>query len=397
MIGLEGREILLGVTGGIGAYKAIELLRLLVKDGARTTVVMTRGAKEFVTPLTFATLSGSKVYTEVFDEDEPLSHIELASKADILVIAPATANIIGKIASGIADDLLSTVVMATKAPILIVPAMNTSMYENPLLQQNIARLKGLGYHFIGPEEGELACGYEGRGRMSEPEDIKEAILDLLTPEDIKGMRLLVTAGPTREFIDPVRFISNPSTGKMGFAIARIGKRRGAEVTLVTGPTSLKPPRGVEMVRVESAFEMRDEVLRRAGGMDVVVMAAAVGDFYIERREGRKIRRGGSLTLTLHPTPDILRELSRLKRRPILVGFAAETEDLVGRARKKLIEKGVDLIIANDLMDPQSGFGSDTNRVVILKKEGKEELPLISKEEVAWRILERVKALWKGRV
>ncbi len=390
---LKGKRITLGVTGGIGAYKAVEVLRLLVKEGACVTVVMTRGAEQFVTPLTFSTLSGGRVYREVFDPHDPLSHITLAQEADLILIAPATANTIGKIASGIADNLLTTLVMAASCPVLMAPAMNTRMYENSIVQRNIKALQSLGYHFIGPEEGELACGYTGRGRMSEPEEIKEMVVDILTSKDLEGLRVLVTAGPTREFIDPVRFISNPSTGKMGFAIARVAKRRGASVILVTGPTSLKPIRGVETIHVEGAFDMREKVLERVGEVDAVIMAAAVGDFYTERME-RKIKREGQLTLCLKPTPDILKELGNLRERPILVGFAAETEDLLKGARRKLVEKGLDLVVANDLRDPDSGFGKDTNRVIIVEREGEEELPLLSKEEVAWRILDRVRTLWK---
>lgn len=391
-------KIVLGVAGGIACYKAVELVRLLVREGLGAQVVMTREAMEFVTPLTFQTISGRPVATEMFSltQESQIGHINLADQADLLAIAPATANIIGKIASGIADDLLTTVVMATKAPLLIVPSMNVHMYENPILQQNIQRLKGLGYHFMEPAEGYLACGYEGKGRLPEPPDILDEIKSLLKKKDLAGERLLVTAGPSQEPLDPVRYISNRSSGKMGYALARQGARRGAEVTLISGPTALVPPRGVRFVPVRTAVEMRQAVLEGFPGATAVLMAAAVADYRAQKFLAHKMKKGkGPIQVNLEPNPDILKELGMKKGRQLLVGFAAETENLVENAGKKLREKRLDMIVANNVAEQGSGFDADTNAATILdRKGGVYSIPLMTKDELADRIYDHL-LLLKG--
>lgn len=391
---LKDKEIVLCVTGGIAAYKSAELVRLLKKAGAVVNVVMSRSAQEFITPLTLQTLSGNPVHTELFNliAEQEIGHISLADRADLFIIAPATANVIGKIANGIADDLLTTTVMATRAPVLIVPAMNVNMYQNPLYRANEERLKGHGYRFVAPVRGELACGWQGEGKMQEPRIIVEEAVATLTPQDLAGVRLLVTAGPTMEEIDPVRYVSNHSSGKMGFAIARAARRRGAAVTLVAGPTCLEAPWGVETVPVISALEMREKVLSLAADADIIVKAAAVADYRpAERAKDKVKKKSDRLTIDLVKNPDILAELGGLKRPgQCLVGFAAETADLVANARLKLEGKNLDLIVANDVCAPGAGFSVDTNIVRLLYRDGRdEELPCLQKEEVAGIILDRV--------
>ncbi len=397
---LKGKTIVLGVSGGIAAYKAVELLRLLVKGGAEVHVVMTKGATEFVTPLTFQTLSGNPVHTELFNliTEQEIGHISLADRADLFIIAPATANVIGKIAGGIADDLLTTTVMATKAPVLLAPAMNVNMYENPLYRENEEKLRRHGYLFAEPVSGFLACGWEGKGKMQEPALVMEAAVAALTVQDLAGVTVMVTAGPTREEVDPVRFVSNHSSGKMGYALARAAWRRGAKVVLVSGPTALPPPFGVKFVAVESAREMRDRVLESSGECDVIIKAAAVADYRPRERAGDKLKKvGDEMVVTLVKNPDILRELGAAKRPgQLLVGFAAETVDLEKNATVKLREKNLDMIVANDVSAPGAGFGVDTNIVRLLYRDGtKEELPLLAKEEVASAILDRIVALRAG--
>ncbi|MEE8076433.1 MAG: bifunctional phosphopantothenoylcysteine decarboxylase/phosphopantothenate--cysteine ligase CoaBC [Candidatus Binatia bacterium] len=385
----EGKSVVLGVSGGIACYKTVELVRLLVQGGFSVHVIMTRGAVEFVTPLTFQTLSGHPVANEMFSltQESEIGHINLADQADLLVIAPATANIIGKTAAGIADDLLTTVVMATQAPVLIVPSMNIHMFENPILQSNIRKLKGLGYHFMEPAEGYLACGYEGKGRLPEPHDIVGEIQRLLKKKDLVGERLLITAGPNREPLDPVRYISNRSSGKMGYALARVGARRGAEVILVSGPTSLESPPGVRLISVTTAAEMRQAVLKEFPSATAVLMAAAVADYRPDKFEAKKIKRGDApIQIGLKPNPDILKELGMKKNGQILIGFAAETEELIANAGKKLREKNLDLIVANNVLEEGSGFDGDTNSATILDQKGTMlPLPLMPKEELAERI------------
>ena len=390
------KTIVLAVSGGIACYKAVELVRLLVQDGFAVPVIMTRDAMEFVTPLTFQTLSGRPVATELFNltQESQIGHINLADQADLLVIAPATANIIGKIAAGIADDLLGTVVMATQSPVLIVPSMNVHMYENPILQENIRKLKKLGYHFMEPAEGYLACGYEGKGRLPEPADIVAEIRGLVKKKDLVGERLLVTAGPNHEPIDPVRYISNRSSGKMGYALARAGLRRGATVTLVSGPTSLVPPLGVRLIRVTTAAEMRKAVLKEFDSATAVIMAAAVADYRPEKFADKKIKRGEKpIQLKLRPNPDILKELGTRKNGRILVGFAAETGSLIANAKRKLREKRLDMIVANDVTQDGSGFDADTNAATIVDRQGNvHPVPLMSKNELADRIYDFLLAL-----
>jgi phosphopantothenoylcysteine decarboxylase/phosphopantothenate--cysteine ligase len=396
----EGKGVVLGVSGGIACYKAVELLRLLVQGGSSVHVILTSGAMEFVTPLTFQTLSGHPVASELFSltQESEIGHINLADQADLLVIAPATANIIGKMAAGIADDLLTTVVMATQAPVLIVPSMNIHMFENPVLQENIQRLKGLGYHFMEPAEGTLACGYEGKGRLPEPPTIVEEIQRLLKKKDLIGERFLITAGPNREPLDPVRYISNRSSGKMGYALARVGARRGGEVTLISGPTSLASPPGVRLISVTTAAEMRQAVLEEFPSVTAVLMAAAVADYSPDKLVAKKIKRGDApIQIRLKPNPDILRELGMKKNGQILIGFAAETEDLIVNAGKKLREKNLDLIVANNVAEEGSGFDVDTNLATILDRRGAvHPLPLMSKEELADRIYDYFVALKSER-
>jgi phosphopantothenoylcysteine decarboxylase/phosphopantothenate--cysteine ligase len=379
-------RIVLGVTGGIACYKAVELVRLLVKTDYRVQVIMTRGAMEFVTPLTFQTISGNPVATEIFNltQESEIGHINLADSADLFVIAPATANVIGKFANGIADDLLTTVLMATQAPVLIAPAMNVHMYENPILQENLRKLRRLGYHVMEPAEGFLACGYEGKGRLPDAEKIAEAIGGLLKKRDLGGEKLLITAGPSREPLDPVRYISNRSSGKMGYALARAAVRRGAEVTLISGPTALEPPAGVRLIPVTTAAEMRDAVIKEFAQCTAIVMAAAVADYRPARVADQKMKRGkGPVELRLEPNPDILKALSDQKSGKLLVGFAAETEELIANAEKKLREKNLDMIIANNVAEAGSGFDGDTNIATILDRTGaKRSLSLMSKDELA---------------
>jgi phosphopantothenoylcysteine decarboxylase/phosphopantothenate--cysteine ligase len=392
--------IVLGVTGGIACYKAVELVRLLVQAGYRVQVIMTRGAVEFVTPLTFQTISGNPVATETFNltQESEIGHINLADSADLFVIAPATANVIGKFANGIADDLLTTVLMATQAPVLIAPAMNVHMYENPILQENLRKLRRLGYHVMEPAEGFLACGYEGKGRLPDAEKIAEAIGGLLKKKDLGGEKLLITAGPSREPLDPVRYISNRSSGKMGYALARAAVRRGAEVTLISGPTALEPPAGARLISVTTAAEMRDAVIKEFAQCTAIVMAAAVADYRPAMVADRKMKRGkGPIELRLEPNPDILKELSGKRDGKLLVGFAAETEELTANAEKKLREKNLDMIIANNVAEAGSGFDGDTNIATILDRTGaKRSLPLMSKDELADCIYDHFLALKSQR-
>jgi phosphopantothenoylcysteine decarboxylase/phosphopantothenate--cysteine ligase len=396
---LKGRKIVLGVTGGIAAYKAAELVRELVKAQAEVHVVMTRNAQAFITPLTFQTLSGNPVTTELFNliAESEIGHIALADRAEVLVIAPATANIIGKIAAGIADDMLTTIVMATQAPVLLAPAMNVHMWENPICQENIQSLRSRGYHFIDPEAGELACGYEGIGRLAEIPVIVEEIRALLSPKDFSGEKILVTAGPTEESIDPVRFLSNRSSGKMGFALARAARRRGAEVTLISGPTALPVPPQMRSIAVRSAAQMREAVFNHLESASILIMAAAVSDYRPKQKAPEKIKKSKLETvLELELNPDILAEAGKKKNSRILVGFAAETENLLQSTREKLEKKNLDLIVANDVTLPGAGFKADTNIVKIMDRSGKvEELPLMTKEDLADRILDRIALLKKS--
>jgi len=398
---LKGKEIVLGVTGGIAAYKAAEFVRLLAKKEANVHVVMTRSAQEFITPLTFQTLSGNAVVTDLFAliEDEKIGHIALADLAELIVILPATANIIGKIANGIADDFLSTMVMASKAPVLFVPSMNVNMWENKALQKNVQTLLERGYHFVEPGEGELACHWYGKGRLAELDEVVERIEDLLSQKDLRGEKILITGGPTQEPIDPVRFITNRSSGKMGYALAKMARRRGAEVILVTGPTSLPIPRkDIDLVSVRTAEEMREAVLTHMEGTTVVIKAAAVSDYRPKTTSKKKLKKADPYTsLELERTRDILGEIGRKKGDRILIGFAAETEDLIGNAKKKLKEKNLDFIVVNDVTQTGAGFGADTNQVKIIYPSGKvKNLPLMSKEEVSQYILDDVVNLLKQK-
>jgi len=393
MVRLEDRRILLGVSGGIAAYKSLELLRLLVKEGAKVWTVMTRSATEFVGPLSFQALSGNPVRTEMFShtQESQIQHIALADMAQLVVVAPATANFIAKMAHGLADDMLSTTLLAVRCPLVVCPAMNVNMYNHPATQRNLDILKERGVWIVEPEEGELACGWEGKGRLADLEAILETVKAALSPQDLAGERVLVTAGPTWEALDPVRFISNRSSGKMGFALARVAKRRGAAVTLVSGPTGLRPPPGVRFLQVESASQMRDAVMENLGEATVVVKAAAVADYGPEEIHEDKIKKEQeNFVLPLTRTPDILAQVGARKGDRILVGFAAETRALLENARQKLIRKNLDWIVANDVTKPGSGFATETNQVTLISREGTlEELPEMSKEEVAWVILDRV--------
>lgn len=392
-----GKNIVLGVCGGIAAYKAVDIVSRLKKAGCQVQVIMTKSAAEFVTPLTFRELSGNPVVADMWEEPKNwnVQHIALATWADAFLIAPATANIIGKIANGIADDMLTTTVMATKAPVVLAPAMNTNMYLNPVTQQNLTKLVGLGYQVIEPATGMLACGVQGPGRLPEPAVIVDKVMALLTDcQDLQGRRILITAAGTREPIDPVRYIGNRSSGKMGYALAEAAARRGAEVILVSGPSSLPVPCGVTIKRVETAEQMRAAVLAEFAAVDAVIKAAAVADYRPELVSEQKIKKtGNTLTIKLVKNPDILLELGQKKQHQILIGFAAETEELIAYAQDKLTRKNLDMIVANDVTLPGAGFNCDTNIVKIIDKNGSiAELPELSKQQVAGIILDKIRAM-----
>ena len=392
---LLGRRVLLGVTGGIAAYKACILTRLLRLRGAQVRVVMTRSAERFVGPATFAALSDHRVYTDLFEEEPGVLHIRLAHEADVVVVAPATANVIAKLAFGIADDLLTSTLLEARGPFVLAPAMHTGMWENDATQSNVATLVERGARIVGPSRGSLAVGDEGIGRMSEPEAILAAVEELLARgRDLAGRRVVVTAGPTWEPIDPVRFLGNRSTGRLGFAVAAEAFGRGADVTLVVGPGTIEPPEGPAVVSVTTDEEMRDAVLRAAEGADAVVMAAAVADFRPETAAGSKIKKeGGAPELRLVPTPDILAELGARGGDLVLVGFAAETDDVEAEGRRKLERKGVDLLVANEVGREGTGFGSEANRAAIVSRTGEDEsLRDWTKPELASAICDRLAKL-----
>jgi phosphopantothenoylcysteine decarboxylase/phosphopantothenate--cysteine ligase len=395
--------IALGVTGGIGAYKAVEVARGLQKRGHEVVAVMTHSATRFVGPVTFEAITQRAVITDQFapGANADIEHIALASTMDLLLVAPATANIIGKFANGIADDFLSTLYTATRAPVLLAPAMNTHMFEHPAVRHNLDVLAGRGVRFVEPGEGYLACGWIGKGRLAEPETIVAAVEQMIRPEGpLRGQRVLITAGPTYEDFDPVRFIGNRSSGRMGFAIASEAARRGAEVVLVAGPTTLEPPRVHELVRVRSASEMHAAVMARAGSVHVAIMAAAVADYAPAQRNDQKVQKGAeSMTLVLRKTPDILGDLGHRRlasgKGPLLVGFAAETENVLAKAMEKRERKHADLIVANDVSRSDAGFDVENNAVTILSAAGVDTLPLQSKAHVAAEILDRVEKLLSG--
>lgn len=396
---LKDKRLLLGVCGGIAAFKSVELLRLLVKAGARVRVVMTENARWFVGPGTFQALSGLPVCTSVFSADDAaIRHIDWAQEADLAVIAPATANCLGKLAGGIADDALTTFMLAVTAPVLLCPSMNTHMYRHPAVQRNLERLRGFGHTVLEPDAGELACGTVGPGRLPAPEVILEAVTGLLAPQDLAGRSLLVTAGPTREAIDPVRFISNPSSGKMGFAVARAARQRGARVTLVSGPVELPDPPGVTVLRITSAAEMAEAVLARAAEADIVVKTAAVSDYRPRERAPHKIKKErDEVVLHLEKTQDILKTLGERKTRQVLVGFAAETQNLDAHAAAKLQAKNLDMVVGNLVGGGDAGFGCDTNRVTFYLRDGsRESLPLMDKHALAHALLDRARALAESR-
>lgn len=395
---LQNKNIIVGVTGGIAAYKACDLISRLKKMGANVKVIMTQAATEFITPLTLQSLSQNPVATGMFDRPEQweIEHIALAKWADVLVIAPATANLIGKMAGGIADDLLSTTLLATRAPIYLAPAMNTQMYAHPVVQANIQKLRELGIHFIDPETGRLACGDIGAGKLADIDTILATLEDEFSKDrDYAGKRILITAGPTREAIDPVRFLSNHSSGKMGYALAKSAVRRGAAVTLISGPVALERPDGLEkFIPVESAAEMYQAVLESFASQDIVIMSAAVADYRPKMVSRQKIKKTEStLAIELTKNIDILAELGKIKQEQKLIGFAAETEHLEEYARKKLLQKNLDLIVANDLTQAGAGFGVDTNIVKLIDRSGiVEDLPLMSKADLSNRILDRIKSI-----
>jgi phosphopantothenoylcysteine decarboxylase / phosphopantothenate---cysteine ligase len=391
--------IAVGVCGGIGAYKSVEVVRGLQKLGHDVVAVMTRSARKFVGELTFEAITRHRVLTSQFEPgaNADIEHIALASSIDLLIIAPATANILGKFANGIADDFLTSLYLATKAPVLVAPAMNSNMLEHAAVQRNLETLAARSTYFVEPGAGYLACGWTGKGRLAEPADIVRAAEQLLTPSGpLRGKTVIVTAGPTREAIDPVRFVGNRSSGKMGYALAGAARARGAHVVLISGPTEIQPPAGVELIRVTTAAEMRDAVVPRATDADVVIMAAAVADYAPSAAPQQKIHKDSdTLTLSLVRTPDILVELGAQRaagERPLLVGFAAETTDVVASARRKQREKKVDLVVANDVSRTDAGFEVDTNEVILVSADGEETLPLQSKSAIATQVIQRIETL-----
>ncbi|MGM9543471.1 MAG: bifunctional phosphopantothenoylcysteine decarboxylase/phosphopantothenate--cysteine ligase CoaBC [Romboutsia timonensis] len=395
---LKDKTVVIGVSGGIAVYKTLDVISRLRKLGVNVNVIMTKSATEFVTPLSFQSLSQNYVVCDMFEDPKTwdVEHISLAKRADVFLIAPATANVIGKIANGIADDMLTTTVMATKAKVLIAPAMNTNMYENPILQRNINTLKELGYNFVEPESGRLACGDTGKGKLASPETIVDEVVKLLSKEqDLKGKSIIVTAGPTVESIDPMRYITNRSTGKMGYSIAKEAIERGADVTLITGPTNLTPPQNLKkLVKIESAKDMYEAVLENLDENDVVIKSAAVADYKPKNYSNKKIKKSDDdLVIELDRNKDIAQEIGKIKNNKILVGFAAETNDLIENASLKIKKKNLDFIVANDLTKEGAGFGVDTNIVKIIDKEGNiTEYPKMKKEEVANIILDKIKEL-----
>ena len=395
---LKDKTVVIGVSGGIAVYKTLDVISRLRKLGVNVNVIMTKSATEFVTPLSFQSLSQNYVVCDMFEDPKTwdVEHISLAKRADVFLIAPATANVIGKIANGIADDMLTTTVMATKAKVLIAPAMNTNMYENPILQRNINTLKELGYNFVEPESGRLACGDTGKGKLASPETIVDEVVKLLSKEqDLEGKSIIVTAGPTVESIDPMRYITNRSTGKMGYSIAKEAVERGADVTLITGPTNLTPPQNLKkLVKIESAKQMYEAVLENLDENDVVIKSAAVADYKPKHYSNKKIKKSeDDLFIELDRNKDIALEIGKIKEDKILVGFAAETNDLIENANLKIKKKNLDFIVANDLTKEGAGFGVDTNIVKIIDKEGNiNEYPKMKKEEVANIILDKIKEL-----
>ena len=390
---IEGKHIVLGVTGSIAAYKTASLASMLVKQKADVTVIMTQNATHFINPITFETLTGNKCLVDTFDRnfEFQVEHVSLAKQTDVFLTAPASADVIAKAAHGIADDMLTTTLLACTCPKLFAPAMNTAMYRNPVVQDNLKTLAGYGMEVIDPASGHLACGDTGEGKMPEPEALYEYIVKALTPKDMAGLKVLVTAGPTQEKIDPVRYISNHSSGRMGYAVARAAMMRGAEVTLVSGRVSLEPPIGVRVVPVVSAADMAEAVKEAAPGQDIIIKAAAVADYRPAEAADEKIKKKeDDMSIALMRTEDILGYLGA-HRRPgqFLCGFSMETENMVENSRAKLLRKNIDMIVANNLKQEGAGFGTDTNIVTILTKEGTVELPIMSKDEVAGRLLDHI--------
>ncbi len=394
---LTDKCIIVGVTGGIAAYKAPDLISKLVKAGVDVHIIMTESAAKFITPLTLQTISRNPVTTQMFEfpGEWEVQHISLADRADLMVVAPATANIIGKVCAGIADDILSTTIMATRAPVLFAPAMNVHMYENPIVQANIAKLSSLGCHFLEPGTGRLACGYEGKGRLPDVDIIFDKICSLtVSTRDLTGKTFLVTAGPTREYIDPIRFLSNGSTGKMGYAVAEAARERGARVILISGPVSIPVPPGVTYIPVVSARDMFEAVVKHYQEADVVVKTAAVADYHPKKQLGSKLKKGrDDWALELTKNQDILQYLGRNKGNRILIGFAAETDNLLENATRKIRDKNLDFIVANDVTQPGAGFGTDTNVVKFLYRDGRvEQMDKMGKKEVAHHIVDRILSL-----
>lgn len=398
---LKNKTVVIGVSGGIAVYKACDIVSRLKKLNANVHVIMTNNATEFVTPLTFQSLSQNYVVNDMFEEPKTwdVEHISLAKKADVFLIAPATANVIGKIANGICDDMLTTTVMATTGKVLIAPAMNTNMYRNPILQRNITILKELGYNFVNPESGRLACGDVGEGKLAQPEVIVNEVVNLLIDKekDLQGQKIMITAGPTVESIDPVRYLTNRSTGKMGYAIAKQAANRGAEVTLVSGPTNIAPPSNIKkLIKIESAKDMYNAIIENFDDNQVIIKSAAVADYKPKTYSDKKIKKNDDdLVIKLDRNKDIAYELGKIKKDKILVGFAAETNDIIENAKGKIQKKNFDFIVANDLTEEGAGFGTDTNIVKIIDKEGNiNKYPQMKKDEVANVILDKVKSLLK---
>ena len=401
---LADKKILLGITGSIAAYKVADWVRALRREGCQVTVVMTEAACRFISPLTMAALSGNPVHTGMFAAETPetIPHISLAREHDLLVIAPASAQTIARLAHGLADNLLSTIALAFSGPVLVCPAMNSIMFQHPATQANLAAIRSFGYQVIEPECGKMACGEEGPGRLTEWENVRQAILTAFAPQDLANEQVLITAGPTRESFDPVRFLSNPSTGKMGYALAATARQRGATVTLISGPAGLTAPPGVRCIQVTTAAEMQAQVMDSLAATTIVVKAAAVSDYRPAEKEPHKVKKGqDTLSLPLVANPDILKELGERKRNapkfPLLIGFAAESRDHLKEGARKLQEKNLDLIVVNDIGGTETGFAADTNRVTLLDRNGaQEEIPLLSKEETAHRIWDAVARLMGNR-